>query len=41
MRGDPRDRAGMNAPRHFLDLWRLDAQVLRAILEDAKTRKAA
>jgi ornithine carbamoyltransferase len=31
----------MNAPRHFLDLWRLDAEVLRAILEDAKTRKAA
>jgi len=28
-------------PRHFLDLWRLDAAVLRAILEDAKARKAA
>ena len=28
-------------PRHFLDLWRLDAATLRAILEDAKARKAA
>jgi ornithine carbamoyltransferase len=28
-------------PRHFLDLWRLDAADLRAILDDAKTRKAA
>ena len=27
--------------RHFLDLWRLDAATLRAILEDAKRRKAA
>jgi len=27
--------------RHFLDLWRLDASVLRAILDDAKARKAA
>ena len=31
----------MSAPRHFLDLWRLDGAVLRAILEDAKARKAA
>jgi ornithine carbamoyltransferase len=29
------------SPRHFLDLWRLDAEVLRAIIEDAKARKAA
>jgi ornithine carbamoyltransferase len=28
-------------PRHFLDLWRLEASDLRAILEDAKRRKAA
>ena len=28
-------------PRHFLDLWRLDGGTLRAILEDAKARKAA
>jgi ornithine carbamoyltransferase len=27
--------------RHFLDLWRLDAATLRAILDDAATRKAA
>jgi ornithine carbamoyltransferase len=27
--------------RHFLDLWRLDAQTLRAILDDAHARKAA
>jgi ornithine carbamoyltransferase len=27
--------------RHFLDLWRLDAATLRAILDDAKARKAA
>jgi ornithine carbamoyltransferase len=34
----------MTAPapvRHFLDLWRLDAATLRAILDDAKARKAA
>ena len=31
----------MSAPRHFIDLWRLDAATLRAILEDAKARKAA
>ncbi len=29
------------APRHFLDLWRLDAGSLRAILDDAARRKAA
>lgn len=30
-----------SAPRHFLDLHRLDGATLRAILEDAKARKAA
>jgi ornithine carbamoyltransferase len=29
------------APRHFLDLWRLQAADLRAILDDARRRKAA
>ncbi|HLZ73463.1 ornithine carbamoyltransferase [Phenylobacterium sp.] len=29
------------APRHFLDLWKLEGSDLRAILEDAKRRKAA
>ena len=29
------------APRHFLDLWKLDGTDLRIILEDAKARKAA
>jgi ornithine carbamoyltransferase len=28
-------------PRHFLDIWRLDGGTLRAIVEDAKARKAA
>jgi ornithine carbamoyltransferase len=28
-------------PRHFIDLWRLDAADLRALIEDAKARKAA
>ena len=28
-------------PRHFLDLWKLQGSDLRAILEDAKRRKAA
>jgi ornithine carbamoyltransferase len=28
-------------PRHFIDLWKLEASDLRAILEDAKARKAA
>jgi len=28
-------------PRHFLDLWRLAPSTLRAIIEDAKARKAA
>ncbi len=28
-------------PRHFLDLWKLEGADLRAILEDAKRRKAA
>jgi ornithine carbamoyltransferase len=27
--------------RHFLDIWRLDGATLRAIVEDAKARKAA
>ena len=31
----------MSGPRHFLDLWRLDSAALRAILDDAKARKAA
>jgi ornithine carbamoyltransferase len=29
------------SPRHFLDLWRLEASDLRAILDDAAARKAA
>src|SRR5439155_9840558 len=29
------------APRHFVDLWKIEAADLRAILEDAKSRKAA
>ena len=28
-------------PRHFIDLWRLDAATLRGIVEDSKRRKAA
>jgi ornithine carbamoyltransferase len=39
-----RGRAGEGggvSPRHFVDLWRLDQPTLRAILEDAKARKAA
>jgi ornithine carbamoyltransferase len=28
-------------PRHFLDIWRTDPEVLRGMLEDAKRRKAA
>jgi ornithine carbamoyltransferase len=31
----------MTGPRHFLDLWRIDGAALRAILNDAKARKAA
>lgn len=31
----------MSQPRHFIDLWRLESSDLRAILEDAKARKAA
>jgi len=31
----------MSGPRHFLDLWRHSGEELRAILEDAKARKAA
>jgi len=30
----------MTSPRHFLDIWRLDAPTLRAILNDAVRRKA-
>jgi ornithine carbamoyltransferase len=30
----------MTSPRHFLDIWRLDAPTLRAILDDAVRRKA-
>jgi ornithine carbamoyltransferase len=29
------------SPRHFIDLWRFDEATLRALLEDAKARKAA
>ena len=29
------------SPRHFVDLWRLEAADLRAILDDARARKAA
>jgi len=29
------------SPRHFIDLWKLDASTLRAILDDAAARKAA
>ncbi len=29
----------MGQPRHFLDLWRLDATTLRLILDDARARK--
>jgi ornithine carbamoyltransferase len=32
---------GPQAPRHFIDLWRLEAATLRAILDDAHARKAA
>jgi len=31
----------MNRPRHFVDLWSLEAAELRKILDDAKARKAA
>ena len=31
----------MSGPRHFLDLWRLQAADLRAILDDARRRKTA
>jgi ornithine carbamoyltransferase len=31
----------MTSPRHFLDLWEIEAADLRAILDDAKSRKAA
>jgi ornithine carbamoyltransferase len=31
----------MNPPRHFIDLWKLESSDLRAILNDAKRRKAA
>jgi ornithine carbamoyltransferase len=31
----------VNAPRHFIDLWDVDAAALRAILDDARRRKAA
>jgi len=31
----------VNNPRHFIDLWRFDEPTLRAILDDAKARKAA
>ncbi|MDP1737513.1 MAG: ornithine carbamoyltransferase [Caulobacter sp.] len=31
----------MSAVRHFLDIWKLESSDLRAILDDARTRKAA
>jgi ornithine carbamoyltransferase len=31
----------MTAPRHFIDLWKLDGATLRLMLEDAKARKTA
>jgi len=31
----------ISSPRHFVDLWKIDAADLRAILDDAKARKAA
>jgi ornithine carbamoyltransferase len=30
-----------DAPRHFIDLWRLDAATVRLLLDDAHARKAA
>ena len=39
LRGDNR-RFGMS-PRHFVDLWKLDAVTLRAIMDDAHARKKA
>jgi ornithine carbamoyltransferase len=33
--------AGAASPRHFIDLWALDAETLRLILDDAAARKAA
>jgi len=33
--------AASTSPRHFLDIWRLDAATLRALLDDAAARKAA
>ena len=42
-RGRPHRIASMTTPqpRHFIDLWRQEPATLRAILEDAKARKAA
>jgi ornithine carbamoyltransferase len=34
-------RAPASGPRHFLDLWRLEADTIRGLLEEAKRRKAA
>jgi ornithine carbamoyltransferase len=31
----------MTAPRHFIDLWKLDGATLRLLLDDAHARKAA
>ena len=31
----------MTQPRHFLDIWKLESSDLRAILDDARTRKAS
>ena len=31
----------MTQPRHFIDIWKLESHDLRAILDDARTRKAS
>jgi ornithine carbamoyltransferase len=41
MTAAPSAPAPTPTPRHFIDLWRFDGPTLRAMLEDAKTRKAA
>ncbi len=40
-RPDRPSRRMANPPRHFIDLWDIEPASLRAILEDAKARKAA
>src|SRR5581483_11371519 len=41
LRDRPRQGGGMNGVRHFLDIADIEAADLRAMLEDAKRRKAA